>query len=159
MLHTGTMFAVIVYFWKAWKRAFFSSRERFERVCQSDRDRHDCHRGRSAWLLKFGIEHYLSISQRIHKGGIEELFKHLEILAVALAAAGVLILYSGLRTARGSGRDEITSGDAVADRRDAGPESPVSWILAFGLDDLRRAAARRLHGSGWRNTASPWRSC
>src|ERR1019366_3293937 len=25
MLHTGTMFAVIVYFWQAWKRAFFSS--------------------------------------------------------------------------------------------------------------------------------------
>src|SRR3984885_16160353 len=25
MLHTGTMFAVIVYFWKAWKRDYFSS--------------------------------------------------------------------------------------------------------------------------------------
>jgi hypothetical protein len=25
MLHTGTMFAVIVYFWKAWKSAYFSS--------------------------------------------------------------------------------------------------------------------------------------
>src|SRR5689334_6044858 len=29
MLHTGTMFAVIVYFWKAWRRAFFSSRAAF----------------------------------------------------------------------------------------------------------------------------------
>ena len=26
MLHTGTMFAVLVYFWKAWKQSFFSSR-------------------------------------------------------------------------------------------------------------------------------------
>src|ERR1700749_4232728 len=25
MLHTGTMFAVIVYFWKGWKRDFFAS--------------------------------------------------------------------------------------------------------------------------------------
>src|ERR1700722_6122640 len=25
MLHTGTMFAVIVYFWKAWRRDYFSS--------------------------------------------------------------------------------------------------------------------------------------
>src|ERR1700744_3949411 len=29
MLHTGTMFAVIVYFWKAWRRAFFSSKSAF----------------------------------------------------------------------------------------------------------------------------------
>src|ERR1700753_3645633 len=29
MLHTGTMFAVIVYFWKAWKRAFFASKQQF----------------------------------------------------------------------------------------------------------------------------------
>ena len=26
MLHTGTMFAVIVYFWKGWKRDYFASR-------------------------------------------------------------------------------------------------------------------------------------
>ena len=25
MLHTGTMFAVIVYFWKGWKRDYFAS--------------------------------------------------------------------------------------------------------------------------------------
>src|ERR1700744_1794051 len=25
MLHTGTMFAVIVYFWKSWKRHYFTS--------------------------------------------------------------------------------------------------------------------------------------
>src|ERR1035438_7878133 len=29
MLHTGTMFAVIFYFWKAWKESFFSSRKVF----------------------------------------------------------------------------------------------------------------------------------
>src|SRR5271168_4150015 len=30
MLHTGTMFAVIVYFWKGWKRDFFSSKAQFQ---------------------------------------------------------------------------------------------------------------------------------
>src|ERR1700678_1948414 len=30
LLHTGTMFAVIVYFWKTWKRAYFSSSEAFK---------------------------------------------------------------------------------------------------------------------------------
>lgn len=29
MLHTGTMLAVILYFWKAWRRRYFSSRVRF----------------------------------------------------------------------------------------------------------------------------------
>ena len=29
MLHTGTMFAVIIYFWKAWKNSLFASREVF----------------------------------------------------------------------------------------------------------------------------------
>ncbi|HTP65611.1 MAG TPA: undecaprenyl-diphosphate phosphatase, partial [Geobacteraceae bacterium] len=27
MLHTGTMFAVIFFFWRSWKAAFFSSRQ------------------------------------------------------------------------------------------------------------------------------------
>src|ERR1700683_4159435 len=31
MLHTGTMFAVIVYFWKQWMKTFFSSRDAFNR--------------------------------------------------------------------------------------------------------------------------------
>src|SRR5277367_5534849 len=31
MLHTGTMFAVIVYFWNQWKRTYFSSGDAFKR--------------------------------------------------------------------------------------------------------------------------------
>src|SRR6201992_1713960 len=31
MLHTGTMFAVIVYFWNQWKRAYFASSDAFKR--------------------------------------------------------------------------------------------------------------------------------
>src|ERR1700676_4906287 len=32
MLHTGTMFAVILYFWKQWKQSFFSSAHTFWRI-------------------------------------------------------------------------------------------------------------------------------
>src|ERR1700687_5898469 len=32
MLHTGTMFAVIVYFWKQWMRTYFQSAEAFKRI-------------------------------------------------------------------------------------------------------------------------------
>src|ERR1700738_1203276 len=31
MLHTGTMFAVIVYFWNRWKKTYFSSGDAFKR--------------------------------------------------------------------------------------------------------------------------------
>src|SRR5580658_6326965 len=31
MLHTGTMFAVIVYFWRQWVRIYFSSADAFKR--------------------------------------------------------------------------------------------------------------------------------
>src|ERR1700759_3048211 len=31
MLHTGTMFAVIVYFWHQWKRAYFATSDAFKR--------------------------------------------------------------------------------------------------------------------------------
>lgn len=113
MLHTGTMFAVIVYFWKAWKRAFFSSRERFMkfagRVIVAT-----ILTGIIALGLKFGIEAYIKHQNKgIGKAEIEQLFKHLELLAAALAAAGVLILYSGLRARDDRGREQITQGDAV----------------------------------------------
>ncbi len=32
MLHTGTMFAVIVYFWKQWMKTYFQSAEAFKRI-------------------------------------------------------------------------------------------------------------------------------
>src|SRR5579862_7896203 len=32
MLHTGTMFAVILFFWAQWKRAFFQSAEAFKKA-------------------------------------------------------------------------------------------------------------------------------
>ncbi|HZZ39036.1 MAG TPA: undecaprenyl-diphosphate phosphatase [Acidobacteriaceae bacterium] len=93
MLHTGTMFAVIVYFWKQWRATFFSSAEEF---------------GRFAWrailataltavigeaLIKV-IEH--TIFKGVPHAQIEDLFGHLEIIAPALLAAGVLILVAGL---------------------------------------------------------------
>src|ERR1700675_189505 len=31
MLHTGTMFAVIAYFWKQWKQTYFASADAFKR--------------------------------------------------------------------------------------------------------------------------------
>lgn len=97
MLHTGTMFAVIVYFWQQWKKTFFSDSEAFKRF---------------AWqaviatfftgvigeaLIKV-IEH--TLFRGAPKAQIEDLFGHLEIVAPALLAAGILILIAGLKEGR-----------------------------------------------------------
>ena len=93
MLHTGTMFAVIVFFWKTWKRAYFSSQEAFNQFAV-----------RVLWAtlltgilgeaIKKLIEKTLFRGQP--KAEIEDLFSRLDLIAPALAAAGVLILVAGL---------------------------------------------------------------
>ena len=42
MLHTGTMFAVIVYFWKAWRRDYFSSAGQLQWFAISNPHRDAC---------------------------------------------------------------------------------------------------------------------
>jgi undecaprenyl-diphosphatase len=93
MLHTGTMFAVIAFFWKTWKEAYFSSAEAFKRFAVL-----------VVWAtvltgivgeaLKKVIEK--TLFRGAAKAEIEQLFSHLELIAPALAAAGVLILIAGL---------------------------------------------------------------
>ncbi len=93
MLHTGTMFAVILFFRSAWKSAYFSSREAFKRFAVL-----------IVWAtlltgvvgeaLKKVIEK--TLFQGAQKVEIEQLFNHLELIAPALAAAGVVILVAGL---------------------------------------------------------------
>jgi undecaprenyl-diphosphatase len=97
MLHTGTMFAVLVYFWRTWKKVYFSSRDAFRRFAIL-----------AIWatlltalvgeLLKKLIE--ITLFRGAPKAEIESLFSHLELIAPALAAAGVLILFAGLREKR-----------------------------------------------------------
>ena len=94
MLHTGTMFAVILYFWKTWRATYFSS----------------------AYVAKeFGVllvlatvitgvigEVLIIVIEKVAlrsspAAEVEQLFGRLELIAPALAAAGILILVAGLR--------------------------------------------------------------
>jgi undecaprenyl-diphosphatase len=93
MLHTGTMFAVIVYFWNQWKRAYFSSSDAFKRFAI-----------RVIWATALtgiiGEVIKKIIEKTMFKGAgkaeIEQLFGRLDLIAPALAAAGILILIAGL---------------------------------------------------------------
>ena len=94
MLHTGTMFAVIFYFWSQWKRAYFSSRDAFQRFAI-----------RAIWATVLtaviGYPIIEIIQKTAFKGApkaeIELLFSRLDLVGYALFAAGLLILVAGLR--------------------------------------------------------------
>jgi undecaprenyl-diphosphatase len=93
MLHTGTMFAVIVFFWKSWKQAYFSSNRVMRRfvaltICATVLT------GVVGEALNKIIEK--TLFHGAQKAEIELLFSHLELIAPALAAVGLLILVAGL---------------------------------------------------------------
>jgi len=94
MLHTGTMLAVIVYFWRGWKQAYFCSRQatwRYAKLLFLA----TALTGIVGMTIKTAIER-LAL-RNAPKAEIELLFGNLPLIAVALAAVGVLIVYAGLR--------------------------------------------------------------
>jgi undecaprenyl-diphosphatase len=103
MLHTGTMFAVIVYFWEQWRRTFFHDREAFRRFAIGVIVATIATGVLGEGLIKL-IEH--TLFRHHQKAEVEMLFSHLELIAPALLAVGILILIAGWRD-RGDGATEI----------------------------------------------------
>jgi undecaprenyl-diphosphatase len=105
MLHTGTMFAVIVYFWQRWRAAYFQNSEVF---------------WQAAWRVVLATAVTGIVGEGIVKifertifrdaphAEIEDLFSHLELIAPALAAAGILILIAGLLENRIKSRADLS---------------------------------------------------
>jgi undecaprenyl-diphosphatase len=120
MLHTGTMFAVITFFWKTWKNAYFSSTDAFKRFAVL-----------VLWAtvltgivgeaLKKIIEK--TLFRGAPKAEIEQLFSHLELIAPALAAAGIVILIAGLLEKR-------QQASASSEARDSLTLSQAGWMGA-----------------------------
>jgi undecaprenyl-diphosphatase len=92
-LHTGTMLAVILYFWRQWRAIYFHSAAAFRRFAAE---------AVIATALTGVIG--LSVAKLIEKtllrgvphAQIEDLFSHLEFIAPALAAVGILIVIADL---------------------------------------------------------------
>jgi undecaprenyl-diphosphatase len=105
MLHTGTMFAVIVYFWQRWRDAYFQSSRLFWNAA-------------ARVVLATAITGIIgeaiikifekTIFRNAPHAQIEDLFSHLELIAPALAAAGVLILVAGLLEKRIAARTDLS---------------------------------------------------
>jgi len=93
MLHTGTMFAVIVYFWKQWMRTYFQSAEAFKRIVILLFVATLLTGVIGEGLIK-AIEKFAFPGQQ--NAEVEQLFGRLDLIAPALAAAGILILIAGI---------------------------------------------------------------
>jgi undecaprenyl-diphosphatase len=110
MLHTGTMFAVIVYFWNGWKRDYFVSKAQFQwfafqvvlaTICTG--------------IVYKGLE---ALVKEIFMRGaqdaeIENLFSNLPLIAGALTAVGLLIIYAGLREEKSPRHSEIQPAHSI----------------------------------------------
>jgi len=92
MLHTGTMIAVIVYFWNSWLDRYFSDAAQLWTAVKNIA-------AATAitvivgLILQWIIEKVFMHGQA--KAEVEELFSQLPLIGGALLAAGLLILYSG----------------------------------------------------------------
>ena len=114
MLHTGTMFAVIAYFWSQWKKTYFSSADAFKRFLV-----------RVVWatVLTGVIGEILNktIEKTVFNGApkaeVELLFGRLDLIAPALLAAGILILIAGLMEKRLMASAAKVYGDSVTMRQ------------------------------------------
>jgi len=127
MLHTGTMFAVIVYFWKRWAHSYFRSGETFKiaasRVILA-----------TALTAVVGYPIIKIIEKTMFKGAgkaeIEQLFGRLDLVAIALFCAGLLILFSGLARRKDLAAATIP-GEPQLDRR--GREGAAITMTQAGL--------------------------
>jgi undecaprenyl-diphosphatase len=94
MLHTGTMFAVCIYFWKTWQAGFFSSAKQFwassKLILLATALTGLVGLGLKALIERVAFKHG-------QHAEIEMLFGNLALVSAALAAAGLLIVYAGLR--------------------------------------------------------------
>ncbi len=92
MLHTGTMFAVIGYFWRSWRESFFSSRAALANVFRLVVVA-TLLTGVIGLGLKTLIEHVFM--KGMQHAEIEDLFGNTTLISVALFAVGILILIAG----------------------------------------------------------------
>jgi undecaprenyl-diphosphatase len=104
MLHTGTMLAVIAYFWSAWRQRYFSSRAAFWHAAKSVALA-TALTGMIGLALMFAIER---VVLRDSAGAeIEQLFGNMYLIATGLGFVGALIVGAGLREAAARGQGAL----------------------------------------------------
>jgi undecaprenyl-diphosphatase len=106
LLHAGTMLAVIAYFWPQWRRTYFQSAAAFKSVAV-----YIVIATALTAIISLGVAKLIekTVLRGVPHAEIEDLFGHLEFIAPALAAAGVLIVIAGIYANRRDAR--LAGGD------------------------------------------------
>jgi undecaprenyl-diphosphatase len=110
MLHTGTMFAVIVYFWKGWRRDFFASKAQFQWIAIQVILATIC-----TGIVGLGLKEFIEkvvMHGRPH-AEVEDLFDNLPLIAGALFAVGLLIIYAGFHENKAPRHPEIQPSHSI----------------------------------------------
>lgn len=113
MLHTGTMLAVIVYFWPQWRSTYFQSAGTFKAIAA---------RVIVATVLTAAVGEALikiiekTLLRAVPHSEIEDLFSHLEFIAPALALAGFLILWAGFTERQRAARNDLGTNEITTPR-------------------------------------------
>jgi undecaprenyl-diphosphatase len=140
MLHTGTMFSVLLFFWSRWKPLLKQIPALAIATVAT---------GIVGYGLKKLIEHqFLYDAKGAKQHEIEHLFRNFPLMAAALAAAGVLIIAAGLKDAVkpatsetiGSGRSAIigiVQGLCLPFRGFSRSGSTISTGMILGIARLR----------------------
>lgn len=143
MLHTGTMVAVILYFWSAWKENFFAARP----VCWNFVRRlvfATALTGVVGLALKFLIEKFAL--KGVAHAEIELIFGNLALIGISLMAVGLLIIYAGRRAERrgparpdlqGSSLIGLVQGLCLPFRGFSRSGATISAGLLLGIDKAR----------------------
>ena len=157
MLHTGTMFAVIVYFWKQWRETFFADSESFKRFAWLAVIATVCTGIVGEALIKM-IEHtYL---QGRAEGADRRFVRAPGDCCAGAAGGGRADSVAGLMQGRRPDSEE-SAGDRVwaggGDWGGARAVSAVSRILALGGDDFGGHSAEASGKRGWRRSVLRWR--
>jgi undecaprenyl-diphosphatase len=137
MLHTGTMLAVIVYFWQRWRRTFFNSIGEFKNFAVAL-----IVATLLTGIVGGGIIEFIEKVMMRHQphAWVEQIFNRLDLISAALAVGGVLILVAGLvenRRARLEGA--ATAGEARdgSTTNTAAPVAAGSAGVATGVLERR----------------------
>lgn len=111
MLHTGTMFAVILYFWHSWHQSFFSSKQQFLKATKGVAIA-TLLTGIVGLTLKTLIEK--TILKTVPHAEIEMLFGNLSLISASLAVVGCLIIVAGFKSKHSAIQGSTTLGTREA---------------------------------------------
>ncbi|MFZ1980521.1 MAG: undecaprenyl-diphosphate phosphatase [Smithella sp.] len=110
MLHTGTMFACIFYFWKSWKAHYFSSLGAIWDISKLVIAATAC-TGIVGLAIKYLIEKFAL--RNVPHAEVELLFGNLFLIASALAAVGILIIYAGYYEKKSNPASPLTLSSSI----------------------------------------------